>query len=99
LSAFYNIEHKMNSIEKEKIRKGVLEITNRVKKFGRASEALKINVDLVITGQEAINYKVMKLFASSEITDQELINLIFKLGIKNGAELLKILALKNEIQI
>jgi len=88
----------MEKSEKEKITKGVSEITDRVKKFGRHREAVKINVDLVITGQEAINYKVMSLF-SSELTEKELIDLIFRLGIKNAAEIIKVIGPRNGIKV
>ncbi len=88
----------MKNTEKEKIQEGVLEISNRVKKFGRKNEAVKVNIDLVLTGQNAINYKVMKIFCP-QLTSQELVELTFHLGIKNGAELVTLLAIKHGIRV
>lgn len=88
----------MNESQKDKIQKDVFEIVNRVKKNGRESEAVRIKMDIMLRGQPAINYKVLKLF-TSELEDADLVNLLFRLGVQNGAELLKIVAPKNGIQL
>lgn len=88
----------MNETEKEKIAKDILEITNRVKQYGRESEAVNIKVDIVLTGQEAINYKVMRVFSKSELSDKELVEMLFQLGVKNGSELVKIVATRHGIK-
>ena len=88
----------MNDTEKEKIQQGVLEIKDRVRKYGRDSEAVSIDVKLIMSGQEAINYKVMKAFCP-QLTDQELIDLTFKMGIRNSVELVALLAVKHGIRM
>lgn len=88
----------MDKSQADKIQKDVFEIVNRVKKNGRESEAVRVKLDIMLKGQAAINYKVLKLFAS-EIKDADLVKLLFKLGIQNGAEMLKSIAPENGIQI
>lgn len=88
----------MTEIERKKLQAQVSKIANRVKKYGRPSERVRITLDIMITDQAAINYKVIKLFAPS-ITDAELVTMLFRLGIQDGAEMLKVLAPKNGIQI
>lgn len=88
----------MTKTERDKIRGGVLEIANRVNKYGRPSERVRVKLDLVLTDQAAINYKVTKLFAPG-VTDAEFVHLLFRLGVQNGTEIIKILAPRNGIQI
>ena len=88
----------MTETERKKIQANVLKIVNRVKKYGRGSERVKIDVGVVLTGQAAINYKVIKLF-SPELTDAELVSMLFELGVRNGTEIIKTLAPKHGIQI
>ena len=88
----------MEKTEKDKLQKDVYKILNRTKKYGRESEAVKIKMELVLKGTPAINYKVLKLF-SPQISDSDLVNMLFRLGVQNGAELLKIVAPRHGIQI
>jgi len=88
----------MNETQANKIQKDVLEIVNRVKKNGREGEAVTVKLDIMLQGQSAINYKVLRLF-TSELKDADLVKLLFKLGIQNGAEILKSVAPENGIKI
>lgn len=92
------IEHKMTEIERQQIQANVLEIADRVDKYGRKNERVRVKLDVLLSDQAAINYKVIKLFAS-DITDAELINLLLRLGVQNGTEIIKVIAPKNGIQI
>jgi len=69
-----------------------------VKINGRESEIVKIHLDLTLKGQDAINYQVMRLFASP-LTDVQFINMMYLLGQKNGTEILKLIAPEQGIQI
>ncbi len=88
----------MEKAEQVRIQSEILKISDRVKTHGRHSERVKINLDIIMQGQDAINYKVTKLF-SPEVTDSQLAELIFLLGIKNGTEIIKLLASEQGIQI
>lgn len=88
----------MEETERDKIQKDIFEMVNRVQKNGRESEAVRVKLDIMLRGTPAINYKVLRLFASN-IKDADLINLLFRLGIQNGSEMLKIVAPENGIQI
>jgi len=88
----------MTEIDRDEIQSNVLKIVRRVKKNGIASEAVKIDLKLVLQGQDAINYKVIKLFAP-QITDTELVELLFQLGLHNGTDILKVLAVRHGIRI
>lgn len=92
------IEHKMTEAERDRIQEEVYDIANRVKKYGRDSVRVRVKVDMLLTDQAAINYKVIKLFANT-ISDKELVDLLVRLGVRNGAEIIKILAQKEGIQI
>jgi len=97
LVGFITFEHKMDDIEKN-IQKSVFDIVSRVEKHGRDSEIVRINLDVILRGQPAINYKVIKLF-TPVITDAELIDLLFRLGIQDGTEFIKVLAPQHGIKI
>lgn len=88
----------MKKTERDKIQKDIFKMVNRVQKNGRESEAVRVKIDIMLRGTPAINYKVLKLFAS-DVRDADLVNLLFRLGVQNGAELLKKVAPKNGIQI
>lgn len=88
----------MQQPTRDDIEKRIQEIRNRVQKNGHENEIVSIKLDIMLKGQKAVNYKVMKLFAP-ELTDTEFINLIFLLGLEEGKELLKDLAGLNKIQI
>ncbi len=88
----------MKETEREKIQRDVYKIVNRVNKYGRESEAVRVKLDIMLRGTPAINYKVLRLF-TTEIKDADLINLLFRLGIQDGAEMLKQVAPQNGIQI
>lgn len=88
----------MTETEKEEIQRNILKIANRVEEHGRESEIAKLNLNFTIKGQPAINYKVIKLFTPG-ITDSELVKLLFKIGIQDGAVLIKVLAAENGIRV
>ncbi len=88
----------MKKSEQKRIRSEIRKISNRVKAHGRHSELVRIDLDIMLQGQEAINYKVMKLFAP-ELTNDQLVRLMFSLGIKNGTEIIKLIAPDQGIKI
>lgn len=88
----------MTHMSRNEIQHKMFEIRDRVKANGQDNEIVKINVDLTLRGQEAINYQVLKLF-SDEITDSQFVELMYLLGQKNAIEILKFIAPENGIQI
>lgn len=88
----------MTETERNKIQADVLKIANRVEKYGRPSERVRIKLDILLTDQAAINYKVVKLF-SHGVTDAELVQRLFRLGVQGGTEVIKVIAPEHGIQI
>jgi len=88
----------MKETQREKIQRDVYEIVNRVEKNGRESEAVRVKLDIMLRGTPAINYKVLRLF-TAELKDADIINLLFRLGVQSGTDMLREVAPKNGIQI
>ena len=89
----------MNSLRKEQIETGLLDLRNRVKsEADRDNEIVKIGLDVMLKGQEAVNYEVVKLFAEN-LTHQALVQLVFRIGLRGVTELVKALADNNGIRL
>ncbi len=97
-SLFITFELKMNKTEKETIQQGILEIAERTERNGRNSEVVKINVEVTLRGQEAINFKVLQLF-SKHFSNEELIDYLLRIGVQEGSILTKLVALKFGIDV
>ncbi len=88
----------MNTLSQKELQDKIYEIRDRMKINGRESEIVQIHLDLTLKGQDAVNYKVLRLFAP-ELTDFDFVNLIYLLGQKNATEILKIIAPEKGIRI
>lgn len=62
------------------------------------NEAVRLTADIMLRGQEAVNYQAAKIFCNS-LSHNELIELIFKVGLKNATECVKIVAEHNGVKL
>ena len=82
------------SDEFDDIRKQILEDLNVIiqrvndSPSGRDSERVSINVKTELVGQDALNYLVAKVFMR-DLTDAELIDIIFKIGLNYSLQIVK----------
>lgn len=88
----------MKKSEQARIQSAIFEMVDRVKLHGRQQELVRIDLDITMNGQEAINYKVLKLFAP-ELPDDQFVKLLFLLGLKNATEIIKLIAPGHGIQL
>ena len=87
----------MDTEKREQIEAGLNQIRNRVKcDLDKAHELVSVDLKVVLQGQEAVNYEVAKLFAGG-MSHQELIQTLFRIGLKNAMELVKAIAHQNGI--
>ena len=89
----------MDTEKQEQLEAGLRELRSRIKTDSdKLRELVKIDVHLLLSGQEAVNYKVAKLFADDS-RQEILIQTIFRIGLRNVTELLKVLAQENGIRL
>lgn len=80
----------MEADPREQIVKELNALAERVKNspLGKTGEQVRINLDVDLVGQDAINYLVSKIFMR-ELTPEELINLMFRVGLNHTIELIR----------
>jgi hypothetical protein len=87
----------MDTEHRAQIEAGLDKIRNRVQcDMDKAHELVSVDLKVLLQGQEAVNYEVAKLFADG-MNHQELVQTLFRIGLKNAMELVKAIAQKNGI--
>ena len=84
----------MDEDARRKITKELNALAARVTKApaGKDAEQVNIGLGLNLTGQDAVNYLVIRIFLR-ELTDQQIINILFKVGLNYSIEVIKFAAL------
>lgn len=89
----------MDTTTKESIEAGLGQIRTRVRREeDKVREVVKINLDLQLSGQEAVNYKVAKLFVPG-LDDQKFVQQVLRVGLKTTTELVKLVAGESGIRL
>ena len=84
-------------MENPELQAKIDEIANRIKtEEGKQGEIVNINLQITLRGQEAVNYQVIKLF-SDTLDHQTLINTLFRLGLRDASQIVKLVALERGI--
>ena len=61
-------------------------------------EAVTIQVNVALRGREAVNYEIAKIF-SPDSDHKQLVELLFRLGLKNAADIIKVIAYNTGIKL
>ncbi|MBI3014018.1 MAG: hypothetical protein HYY65_02900 [Candidatus Tectomicrobia bacterium] len=89
----------MDTQTKTRIEADLTSLRHRVgAETGIRHELVRIQLEALLEGQEAVHYQVSRIFAK-ELSDQAFINLVFRLGLKNTIELIRAIALQNGITL
>lgn len=90
----------MTNNERDEIITELRALADRVKREGQESEIVTLDVRDVLKGQDAINYQVARMFAQCEdLSDPDLVRIIFRLGMRQVVPILKLTAEKNGFSV
>jgi len=92
----------MNTTTKEKIQNDVYNLTDRLSKepLGIDGEVVKINLDITLRGLEAVDYQLAKIFSQdTSLSHKELVEYIFRIGLRETIRTVGALAVREGIQV
>ena len=82
----------MDTQTKTRIEADLTSLRHRVgAETGIRRELVRIQLEAFLEGQEAVHYQVARIF-TRDLSDRQFIELVFRLGLKNAIELIKVIA-------
>ena len=82
----------MDTQTKTRIEADLTSLRNRLGgETGIRHELVRIQLEALLDGQEAVHYQVARIF-TRDLSDRQFIELVFRLGLKNAMELIKVIA-------
>ncbi len=89
----------MDTQTKARIEADLTSLRNRLGgEIGIRHELVRIQLEALLDGQEAVHYQVTRIF-TRDLSDRQFIELIFRLGLKNAIELINVIASHHGITI
>lgn len=82
----------MDTQTKTRIEADLTSLRNRLGgETGIRHELVRIQLEALLDGQEAVHYQVARIF-TRDLSDRQFIELVFRLGLKNAIALIKVIA-------
>ncbi len=82
----------MDTQTKTRIEADLTSLRHRVgAETGIRHELVRIQLEALLEGQEAVHYQVARIF-TRDLNNRQFIELVFRLGLKNAIELIKVIA-------